>query len=577
MRTTGNSKIVFFLLLILSVTYASVVLGATYYMRADGKAENKKVATSCLSAMSVKTHNAESFLPNDIILLCDDGGEYKASIIAPSSGSKGHPITYKNADGDTPIIDLSVDVGGESGWKSLDNGIYRKRGFGRVFWEDDVPLKAASSKSLSDGGWYYPNGSHLLYYRPTSGVPADHAIRTMWFDRDWSPYGIDIRNRSNITVSGITINRSGGGIGHGQNRSSPITPITNIVLHDNTVRKCMWGIWSQVFSNGVESDVRIYDNNIEYCNSGISSWTDSDKKSGHTQHHTRYSITGNKIVNLYSISDTKVWSDALLKSHYYTDHEGISFQDVQDSVIEGNTITTTYSKDMTSDKYWCRAIYLYLTNGDAATFGNSIIRNNISGHFYPSIYISTAKGFKGFMDNIIAYNSIHYALPDKGQISFEVNMASDNPSTGNNYFIHNTIVNNTQGLGIYFYNKMSGNWTVKNNIIKSQRLVSQSMINTVGNLDFSSNIYTTKASWGFLRGTAGLKFSDWKKYGQDTYGSKKVDPSFVSSDNFHLQAKSPAVDAGQSVESVEIDKDIEGLPINGTPDIGAFEFQPVMR
>ena len=409
MRSAINRKIIFSLLLILISAWPG--WGATYYMRADGKAANKTAAISCSSvstAMPVATHNAEAFSPDDVICLCDDGGNYKASIIAPSSGTNGHPIIYKNADGDTPNIDLSVNVGGSSGWTDKGGGVYRKKGFGRVLWEDDVPLKAATSESCSDGNWYYRIASNLLYYRPASGTPADHTIRTMWFGSGWSPYGLDLRNMSNITVYGLTFNRCGGGIGHGQNISSPVSPITNIILHHNKFTKCMWAIWSQVVSNGVESDVFIYDNHINYCNSGISAWTNSDNTPGHTQHHTRYSVTGNQILNLYSISDIKVWSDALLTSYYYTDHEGISFQDVQNSIISNNIITNTFVKVMTSDEYWNRAIYIYLTNGDTATSGNSILRNYISGHFYPAIYISTAKGFEGFENNLIAYNVLYY-------------------------------------------------------------------------------------------------------------------------------------------------------------------------
>ena len=562
--------IVFWLLFVFFSVWP--VWGATYYMRADGKAANKSAATSCFSpstAMSVATHNSQTFSPDDVIAFCNDGGDYKTSIIAPSSGTPGHPIIYRNAAGDRPTIDLSVDVGG-SGWTNMGGGVYSKKGYGRVLWEDDVPLKAASSKSCNDGNWYYPIASKQLYYKPSSGTPANHMIQTMWFDSGWSPYGLDLRNRSNITVHGLTFNRCGGGIGHGQNISSPVSPIRNIILHNNIITRCMWGIWSEVVRNGVESDVSIYNNTIDYCNSGISAWTHSDTTAGHTQYHTRYSITGNKILNLYSISDTKVWSDALLTSYYYTDHEGISFQDVQDSVIANNIITTSFVKDFTSDEYWTRAIFFYLTNGDTATSGNSILRNYISGHFYPAIYISTAKGFKGFENNIIAYNVIYYGLSNTGQISFELNSASTNPLTGTNYFVNNTIYNTSIGLGIYIYNHMNGKWVVRNNIVKSPSRVNLSADNNTGLLTFDHNIYPG-ANWGFQVGTSGMTFTTWKNtYKYDTVGSSVADPLFVNAGtDFHLQAGSPAINAGVSVGLL---KDYAGVPISGKPDIGAYEF-----
>ncbi len=561
-------------LVIYGVCISQVALGVEYFMRADGESDGSDAAASCSSpatAMSVETHNRSTFRPGDIINLCDSGGEYKSSIIAPSSGSDKDPIIYKNAHGHTPVIDLSVDVGGEDGWTDMGNGVYRKKGYGRVFWEDDEPLKAASSEACSDGNWYYPIGSGKIYYRPTSGAPAGHSIRTMWFERGWSPYGIDLRSRSNITVHGITINRTGGGIGHGQDKSSPVTPIRNIVLHDNKFNKCMWAIWSQVFDDGVESDVRIYDNHIEYCNSGISAWTNSDSTPGHTQHHAKYTITGNEILNLNSLSDSMMWSDALLKSYYYTDHEGISFQDVKDSLIEGNTITTTFVKDMTSDHYWCRAIYLYLTNGDSPTTGNSILRNNISGHFYPSIYISTAKDHAGFENNTIAYNVIHYELEDKGHISFGVNAASDNHLVGVNYFVNNTVVNAVKGLGIHSVNRRNGNWVIRNNIIKSHSVILISDVNNEGGMKFDHNMYPG-ADWGFQVGTVGMRYITWRdKYKYDTDGSSVRDPLFVSPENnFHLRVRSPAIDAGVSVG---LHSDNDGSTISGAPDIGAYEYK----
>jgi hypothetical protein len=542
-------------------------------MRADGKAAEKTSAVSCSSAdtaMSVATHNAESFSPDDIISLCVDGGDYKTSIIAPSSGTNGHPIIYGNADGGKPTIDLSIDVG-SSGWTAMGGGVYRKQGYGRVLWEDDVPLKAASSETCADGNWYYPVGSGALYYRPTNGTPASHAIRTMWFEGAFEPNGLDIRNRSNITVQGLHFNRCGAGIGHGQNFSSPVSPITNIIIRNNTFTRCMWAIWSQVKSNGVESDVSISDNAIDYCNSGISAWTNSDSTPGHTQYHRRYSITGNRIMHHYSITDSKVWSDALLSSYNFTDHEGISFQDVQDSLISNNIISATFNKDFTSDQYWTRAIFLYLTNGSTATSGNSILRNYIYGHYYPAIYITNASGHAGFQNNTIAYNVMYYDGTYRDHISFGMRSVSGNRLTENNYFVNNTIYNPKQGVAISAGSSYKdGNWKVRNNIISSYSKILISSENDTGNFTFDHNIYSNADS--FQVGNVGLRFDQWKdtkKY--DTVGSSVADPLFVSpGKDFHLQPGSPAIKTGVPVGLTE---DVAGVRISGNPNIGAYESQ----
>jgi hypothetical protein len=540
-------------------------------MRADGKASSKYSATSCSSnttAMSVATHNKAQFFPGDIICLCDDGGDYKTSIIAPSSGTKSHPVVYKNADGKKPVVDLSVDVGGQSGWTDMGGGVYRKKGFGRAFWEDDVPLKAASSESCSDGNWYYPISSYLIYYKPTNRTPANHRLRTMWFD-DTSA-GLDIRNRSHIAVHGLNFYRCGFGIWHGHYATSSGSSITDIVLNNNKFTRCFWAIWSQIKNNAIESDVYINDNFIDYCNGGISAWTFSDTTQGHSQHHTRYLITGNQILHLYSITDNKVWSDTILKSYVYTDHEGISFQDVQDSTISNNTISATFDKNFTSDEYWTRAIFFYLTNGRVPTSGNKVLRNFIYGHYNPAIYITTAVGHAGFENNVIAYNLIQYdgSYPSHG--SFATRSTSDNVLKGINYFVNNTIYHPKSGLAISAVYHKDGNWVVRNNVVNSHGNIYISSGNDTGGFTIDHNIYSHGDA--FQIGDSGMQFDHWrKKY--DSVGSKIADNLFVSpGKDFRLRSKSPAIRAGVSVGFKE---DFSGNHVPGRPSIGAYEYQKI--
>lgn len=65
-----------------------------YYIKEDGSAVNKEVATSCDDAMSVATHNAETFSPGDTNYICNDGGDITSQITFPSSGTSGDNIVY---------------------------------------------------------------------------------------------------------------------------------------------------------------------------------------------------------------------------------------------------------------------------------------------------------------------------------------------------------------------------------------------------------------------------------------------------------------------------------------------------
>ena len=232
---------------------------------------------------------------------------------------------------------------------------------------------------------------------------------------------------------------------------------------------------------------------------------------------------------------------------------------------------------MTSDEYWCRAIYFYLTNGDTATSGNSILRNYISGHFYPSIYISTASGHEGFENNLIAYNVIYYGLSNTGQISFGVRANSNNPLAGANYFVNNTIYNFSVGLGISISYRMIGNWIFRNNIINSTGKVKVSSDNDTGGLTFDHNMYNPTPG-GFQVGSSGMTFTYWKDTkGYDVTGSSVADPLFIysnpsSASDFMLQKTSPAKWAGVNLGLSALTHDYAGNPVHNPPSIGACEY-----
>ena len=564
-----NSIILFSLLILLFPSYGWTT---TYFMRADGTAIDKISATGPCDrvdgAMSVTTHNNQTFKPRDVICLCDDGGAFKSSIVVPSSGVEGNSIVYKNAPDSSPVIDLSTDIG-NSGWIQDHEGVFRKRGAARLFFEDGHPLEAATTKACSDGNWYYRLGSNILYYKPKIGSPADHGIETLWFKNIFSQRGLDLSNKSNIEVSGLTFDRCGVGIYFGQDLDSPVSPMRHIFIHDNGFSRVHWGILSQITANGIESQIKIADNYLSYVSCGISAWTRSDQTPGHTQHHGDYQISGNKILNLNHISDSLLWTQAWKPGHAL-DHEGISFQDVQNSEISNNIITTKVLD--TNDRL--RAIYLFLTaNSKATTSGNKITRNRIEGVFRPAIYISAALGNAGFENNTIAYNLIYSRSPDKSYVSFKINTYSGtNPLSGANYFVNNVIDNFNGEFGIAARGAHgSGSWIVRNNIIKSRGYISLSIASASG-FTIDHNIYPADDGWHWLYGKRGLNLSGWQsKGGFDKVGSMIVDPVFCSISDFHLQASSPAIDAGINV-GIKSDLDGNSVPCGSAPDIGVYEY-----
>jgi hypothetical protein len=84
-----------------------------------------------------------------------------------------------------------------------------------------------------------------------------------------------------------------------------------------------------------------------------------------------------------------------------------------------------------------------------------------------------------------------------------------------------------------------------------------------GNIYYNKNNYPGYGTW-----------AGWQGLGFDVH-SIKGSPNFVnaSGNDFHLLSTSPAVDAGTNVSLMQ-DFEGESVPIGGTPDIGAFEYNP---
>ena len=102
------SKILFLIFLIWGGIFsAGFVSAATYYVRADGTAANKSVATSSDSAstsMSAAIFNGETFSDGDVIVFSNKGGNFTNQVVLPSSGSGvGNEIEYKGESGYEPV------------------------------------------------------------------------------------------------------------------------------------------------------------------------------------------------------------------------------------------------------------------------------------------------------------------------------------------------------------------------------------------------------------------------------------------------------------------------------------------
>ena len=114
---------------------------------------------------------------------------------------------------------------------------------------------------------------------------------------------------------------------------------------------------------------------------------------------------------------------------------------------------------------------------------------------------------------------------------------------------------------------------VKNNVFNTGKYVSVSTDSETSTV-YSNNVYYGGSATPFTWGASNYSFANWKtNSSQDGTNSAETDPLFVSTvtPDFHLQAGSPAIDAGTNVN---LTSDYAGtvVPQGGGYDISAYEY-----
>jgi len=126
---------------------------------------------------------------------------------------------------------------------------------------------------------------------------------------------------------------------------------------------------------------------------------------------------------------------------------------------------------------------------------------------------------------------------------------------------NNTIYNNGTGLSAVL---QGNNSIVKNNVFN----------NNTANFEFVSFPVTTTFIASNNNWSSGTVDSLWDSTYKGSDNQESKAPSFTNttSRNFRLKKLSPNIDTGTSISGLSTD--ILGNPIYGTPDIGAYEYQP---
>ncbi|NPE27029.1 hypothetical protein HNV12_03440 [Methanococcoides sp. SA1] len=207
------------------------------------------------------------------------------------------------------------------------------------------------------------------------------------------------------------------------------------------------------------------------------------------------------------------------------------------------------------------------------------------------IYNSGEEGFYlGHANNTtIRYNLV--TNPGKEAVAMTSGVIRN---TVNNYIYGNTFIGGSATsrsiIRIYSGGGNNVGFDLKNNIISEEinKFIEFASAATPNNTlsVFDNNLYYDSGGYldrWMINGTLYDSLSEWKValgglgLGNDNT-AQSTDPLLLNSSgdmntsiNFQLQYNSPAIDAGTNVN---LTTDYAGNPIYGTPDIGAYEYQP---
>lgn len=548
-------------------------------------------ACTAAKTMSFSTEgNMTTSVPGDIFYLSSAGGDYNASTLFPqASGTSNSPIQFKNVTGESPTV---------SGTQRVSfNGF-------NYITVDGLTFTGGSTYAITAGsgvvGAVIKNitcnttQSYCVYFNGASGQiqnisgTANSAM-------------VYVLNSPSVTVSDIT---SSGANGIALWLKSPTTATVNNIT----------------VSHIKQDAIRIEDvNNMSLTGSNWNISYTGESGSGF-QNGVTYRGTGatNVTLNLSNINISHS-NDIGFQFGYnggsqFTVGSKIDGFDISYSQSYGIRASSTPNLQLLNGRAHHNtgnAIYFEATSTNVVVMYNEIDHNGGDG-------IDTAGTSTGI---VVKYNNVH----DNGTTDDVAGAAGDGfssheGSTGqvvmNNLFYNNLdtgmapvldsagvaynniLVNNGcltgstgctyKGTRGGFYNSGSGSWTVKNNIIQGSYPIEinlTSIVASISSFDFNRYYHVgnnTVESTAFSV-NGGVTRTSWSTY-HNSYepNSSYGDPlftngtgSYSTSTDFQLKELSPAIDAGVVTSNTNsTTTDYVGNPIYGTPDIGAYEYQP---
>ncbi len=524
--------------------------------------------------------------PGDTLYVCGthiyaDDFSYGQNLIG-ADGTSGNDITINGAcPGDSGAIIGSRLLETTDGWTDNGDGTWQKSwGWSTAYvWEgeigesDEKLLNVAATTTdciNTDGSFYWDDPNNILYVNPYGDT-----LRKIW--ANWV-YGLDLDGRDYITVSNLTLRGGSGNDGVLRINKTDSSASSNITI--DTVDIAM-GYYTGIYWQDDEdlTNLTITNSTIHHVPTGTY-WIQSS--GGHLETVT---ITNNEV---YSGEDL-----AGIYGATRSDRHALGGQ-----AANNVTVTDNYIHDWAGD-----GILAY--SGTTQPAQNwTIARNRIinlnddnNAYYHYAIYKggSNRADFGDVQSGwVIKNNIVHNCggdVADGEGIGLRIKSIVPSVSGDMPQVYNNTISDCNFGLGLVYISGGVYDHDIdfRNNNIYSSKTggyhlnigMDMNLIVSTSSVFANNNYYPNTSGsdnqfkW---RNQAAGDFADFiSKASSDgvTAGtnSTNADPSFTNyaTDDFTLQPLSPAIDAGTDVS---LTTDYAGNSIYGTPDIGAYEYQP---
>lgn len=545
-RGCQNSRAlqVFWVACVAMIATQSLAWGATYYVRADGTAGDKLESVGCSSpadAMNLTTYSWQNYSPGDTIVVCGEGGVFRANFGIHFDGVAGSPITI---DGRGSAVVTGSDLVG--GWSSVGGNVYvanlstEPR---QVFVNGSFGNRQSGLAGVaSNQDWYWQ--SNQLYLYSPSGDP-DQVFNNPGVEASRRTMCVDIQGHDHIRITGITAQHSN------SNGISAWNPGSHVTV-DNSLAEWNWHNGIGFNGNAEYDSFVIQDNVVRYNGTGGIGFLGPGRDSI-IRRNLCYS-NGKFQSAEYQFDYQHRWTYGIKL------WEGTALQ-------EGNNIYHNKCYDNGrghQGDYQGRGagIWVDMVRGNPANpiliHHNFVYENKGNGVF---IEISSNTATFG---NVLYNNATNVA--GSNNIFAPANIVIDargDWETVNNLVYNNTVVGGRQGIKVVSYEQTSG-CTISNNIVKNNIVVGASehnlYCNTGGDNDGvygTGNVYSNNNF-----GQESYEFVSWDGDDHDTYAawesnygesseSIEADPQFAdySRDGLYLMAGSPCRNTGVNLGS----------------------------